>query len=457
MLANLGLLLSLALLIWLVLRGVNVILASLLAAIVVALSNGLPLTESLLQHYATGRSGAFTFAGQFFLIFIAGAIFGKVMAEGRATTTIALMFRDLLGRERVLWIIMLACALLTYGGVVVFVVIFAVYPLALELARDANTPKRLLAGAAALGAGTFTMTAMPGTPSIHNVIAARSLGTDLFAAPVLGLVASALMMVLGMAYLERERRAALARGEDFDPAPSEHVPDDEELEAELPGRAVSLLPLLVVLGIIIGPRLLAVFVAGDGDSSLARVIGFAASQPVFWPSLALAVGTVLALVLLPRLRGQGLASLGRGTNDAILPIMNTAAIIGFGGVVIQTSGFAAFSNLVVDSGLPPLLSAFLSISTVAAITGSASGGLQIFMASLAPRYLEMGIEPEVLHRISTLASGGFDSLPHCGAVVVMMTIMGLSYRKAYRDIAVVTIVVPVVTTLVVMGLAALTA
>ena len=457
MLANIGLLASLFLLIGLVLRGVNVILASLLAAIVVALTNGLPLTDSLLQHYAMGRSGAFTFAGQFFLIFIAGAIFGKVMAEGRATTTIALMFRDVLGRERVLWIIMLACALLTYGGVVVFVVIFAVYPLALELARDANTPKRLLAGAAALGAGTFTMTAMPGTPSIHNVIAARSLGTDLFAAPVLGLVASALMMVLGMAYLERERRAALARGEDFDPAPSEHVPDDEELEAELPGRAVSLLPLLVVLGIIIGPRLLAVFVAGDGDSSLARVIGFAASQPVFWPSLALAAGTVLALVFLPRLRGQGLASLGRGTNDAILPIMNTAAIIGFGGVVIQTSGFAAFSGLVVDSGLPPLLSVFLSISTVAAITGSASGGLQIFMASLAPRYLEMGLEPEVLHRIATLASGGFDSLPHCGAVVVMMTIMGLSYRRAYRDIAMVTIVVPVVTTLVVMGLAALTA
>jgi H+/gluconate symporter-like permease len=455
MFANVGLLLSISLLIWLVLRGVNVILASLLAAVVVALSNGLPLTESLLQHYATGRSGAFTFAGQFFLIFIAGAIFGKVMAEGRATTTIALMFRDLLGRERVLWIIMLACALLTYGGVVVFVVIFAVYPLALELARDANTPKRLLAGAAALGAGTFTMTAMPGTPSIHNVIAARGLGTDLFAAPVLGLVASLVMVVLGMAYLERERRAALAHGEGFDPAPHEHVPDDKELEAGLPGRTVALLPLLVVLGIIIGPRLLGMVVADGSESMLARLVAFAVRQPVFWPSLALAVGTVLALLLLPRLRGQWLASMGRGTNDAIMPIMNTAAIIGFGGVVTQTAGFAAFSGLVVDSGLPPLLSAYLSVSTVAAITGSASGGLQIFMASLAPRYLEMGIEPELLHRISTLASGGLDSLPHCGAVVVMLTIMSLSYRKAYRDIAMVTIVVPVIAGLLVLAMAAL--
>ena len=455
MLANAGLLFSLALLIWLVLRGVNVILASLLAAVAVALSNGLPLAESLLQHYATGRSGAFTFAGQFFLIFFAGAVFGKIMAEGRATTRIALLFRDLLGRERVLWIVMLACGLLTYGGVVVFVVIFAVYPLALDLARDANTPKRLLAGAAALGAGTFTMTAMPGTPSIHNVIAARALGTDLFAAPWLGLLAALVMVVLGMAYLERERRRALARGEGFDPAPSEHVPEDAELELGLPAAAVALAPLAVVLLIIITPRVLAATLAPDAATPLGRLLAFAAAQPVFWPSAALAIGTVLALLLLRPLSGRRMASLGRGTNEAILPLMNTAAIIGFGGVVIQTIGFAQFSGLVVETGLPPLLSAFLSISTVAAITGSASGGLQIFMASLAPRYLEMGLEPETLHRIATLASGGFDSLPHCGAVVVMMTIMGLSYRKAYKDIAIVTIAVPVAATLVVIGVAAM--
>ena len=457
MLANIGLLFSLALLIALVLRGVNVILASLLAAIVVALSNGLPVADSLLQHYATGRSGAFTFAGQFFLIFFAGAIFGKVMAEGRATTRIALLFRDLLGRERVLWIIMLACALLTYGGVVVFVVIFAVYPLALDLARDANTPKRLLAGAAALGAGTFTMTALPGTPSIHNVIAARGLGTDLFAAPLLGLVAALLMVVMGMAYLERERRRALASGEGFDPAPSEHVPDDEELEQDLPHWGVALMPLAAVLGMIIGPRVLALFIVPGDGSPVGRLLAFAAGQPVFWPSFALAVGTALALLLLPRLGGKRMGSLGRGTNDAILPLMNTAAIIGFGGVVIQTIGFREFSGLVVETGLPPLISAFLSISTVAGITGSASGGLQIFMATMAQDYLAMGIEPAVLHRLVTMAAGGFDSLPHCGAVVAMLAITGLTHREAYRDIFVITVIIPVLATLATIGLTLLVA
>lgn len=450
---NLGLLLGLGLLIALVLRGTNVILASLIAAVVVALSNGLPVSESLLTHYATGPAGAFTFAGQFFLIFIAGAVFGKVMAEARATTSIAVLFRDLLGRERVLWVVMLACALLTYGGVVVFVVIFTIYPLALDLARDANLPKRLVAGAIALGAGTFTMTALPGAPSIHNVIAARGLGTDLFAAPVLGITAAVLMIALGMAWLERERRRAIAAGEAFDPAPHERIPEGEDLERDLPHWLPALLPLVVVLAIIIVPRVLVALLPEGDEGALARLVGFAVSEPVFWPSLALAVGTLLALVMFPRLAGQRLASVGRGTNDAILPIMSTAAIIGFGGVVIQTGGFAQFSTFLVDTGLPPLLSAFLSISTVSAITGSASGGLQIFMASLAPRYLEMGVEPEVLHRIATLASGGFDSLPHCGAVVVMMAIMSLSYRNAYRDIAVLTIGVPVIATLIVLGLA----
>ncbi len=456
MLANFGLLLALALLIGLVLRGTNVILASLMAALVVAVSNGLPVTDSLLTHYATGPAGAFTFAGQFFLIFIAGAVFGKVMAEGRATHSIAVLFVSLLGRARVLWVIMLACALLTYGGVVVFVVIFTIYPLALELVRDANLPKRLVAGAAALGAGTFTMTALPGTPSIHNVIAARGLGTDLFAAPLLGLLAAAIMVVLGMAHLERERRRAIARGEGFDPAPHEEHHGPAAQAGELPHWGLAVLPLLVVLTIIIVPRLLTMMLPPDSTSAAARVAAFAASQPVFWPSLALAVGSLLALVVFPRLAGERLSSLGRGTNDAILPIMNTAAIIGFGGVVVQTGGFAQFAAMVVDSAGPPLLSVFLSISTVAAITGSASGGLQIFMASLAPGYLEMGIAPEVLHRIATLASGGLDSLPHSGAVVVMMTIMSLSYRKAYRDIAVVTILVPVAATLVVIGVAGLT-
>ncbi len=146
--------------------------------------------------------------------------------------------------------------------------------------------------------------------------------------------------------------------------------------------------------------------------------------------------------------------LGNGARDAVMPLINTAAVIGFGGVVTHTAGFESFTRLMLDSGLPPLISMFGSISLVSAITGSATGGLQIFMQTMAPAYLEMGIEPAALHRIATMASGGFDSLPHCGSVVAVLTITGLTHKEAYRDIGVITVVIPVVATLCVMGLVA---
>jgi H+/gluconate symporter-like permease len=169
----------------------------------------------------------------------------------------------------------------------------------------------------------------------------------------------------------------------------------------------------------------------------------------------LLLGTLLAVALFPGVRRRALLTMGHGVNDAIMPLINTAAVIGFGGVVTHTAGFEGFTRMMLESGLPPLLSMFASVSLVSAITGSASGGLQIFMQTMAPAYLEMGIEPGALHRIATMASGGFDSLPHCGAIVAMLTITGLTHREAYRDVGVITVVIPVLATLGVMAVVAI--
>ena len=225
-----GLLCGLGLLIWLALRDVNIIFAAVLCALVVIVTNGLPFAESLTQSFTIGDLGAFTFAGRFFLLFAAGAVFGKIMGDSHAATSIAMALVRKLGAHRALWITVLSCALLTYGGVVVFVVIFAMYPLGLRLLKEADIPKRLFCGAIALGAGTFTLTALPGTPSIHNVIPTLTLGTDLFAAPLLGLFGGALMFALGMTYLERERVKAKAAGEGFEPGPRDVIQDFAEIE-----------------------------------------------------------------------------------------------------------------------------------------------------------------------------------------------------------------------------------
>jgi H+/gluconate symporter-like permease len=187
------------------------------------------------------------------------------------------------------------------------------------------------------------------------------------------------------------------------------------------------------------------------DAAPVRLLQFAATQPVVWPSIALFCGTFLAVVLFPAMRRHALHVVGAGTQDSIMPLINTAAVIGFGGVVTQTAVFAQSTQWVLDSSLPPIVSMFLSVSLVSAITGSASGGLQIFMQTMAPSYLEMGIEAETLHRIATMASGGFDSLPHCGAIIAMLTITQLTHKDAYRDVGMITVVIPVLSTLVLMG------
>ncbi len=457
MLGNLALLAGLALLIWLALRGVNIIIASLLAAIVVALGNALPLTSALQEHYPFGPLGAFSFAGRFFILFLAGAMFGKLMAASQAANGIAMAIVRALGVRHTLLVTMLACALLTYGGVVVFVVIFTVYPLGISLMREAQLPKRLFCAAAALGAGTFTMTALPGTPSIHNVIAASALQTDLFAGAWIGILAAILMAGGGMWYLEWQWRRARVAGEGYvaneqDQRMAQLQPDG----STAPGFMISMTPLLVVLTAILLPRLLLLGgIAGGGDSAGAGLLQFAQTQPVLWSSFALMLGCLTAIGLFPILRKNTMQLLGRGAEDGVMPLINTAAVIGFGGVVTQTEGFRQFVAAITAWDLPPLLSAFASANVVSGIVGSSSGGLQIFMQTLAPRYLEMGIEPETLHRISAIASGGLDSLPHCGAVVAMLMIMGLSHREAYRDLCVVTLVIPLLAGLLCVGVLAL--
>lgn len=448
MLAGLGLVVSVFLLIWLALRGVNIILASLICSLVVVATNGLPLADSLMQSYTFGPLGAFTFAGKFFLLFVCGAMFGRLMGDSGAAASIAVALSHRLGAQRALWITVIAAALLTYGGVVVFVVIFAIYPLGLKLLQQANIPKRLFCAALALGSGTFTLTALPGTPSIHNVIASVNLGTDLFAGAWLGLLGGVLMFVGGMWYLERERKRAAHAGEMFVAGANDVIPSSDS-ETALPRWSIAVVPLAVVIATILMPRLIVVL-CPEMTGPLAQLAAFANGQPIFWPCLALVVGSLVALVLFGQDRSELLGSAGNGTQEAILPLINTAAVIGFGGVVTKTAGFHAFTATLLTMDLPPLMSMFIAVSVVSAIVGSASGGLQIFMESMAPGYLEMGVDVEVLHRIAAMASGGLDSLPHCGAVVAMLTITGLTHRQAYKDVGVITVVIPVAATLITM-------
>ncbi|TVP54341.1 MAG: GntP family permease [Halomonadaceae bacterium] len=455
MLGNLGLLAGLALLIIMALRGVNILVAALTASLVVAVTNQLGIPATLLEHFPAGPLGAFTFAGNFFVLFLTGAIFGKMMSASGAAASIANAIIHWLGATRTLLVTVLVCGLLTYGGVVLFVVVFTMYPLGIALMREANLPRRLFCGATALGAGTFTMTALPGTPSIHNVIAASALGTDLFAGILPGLAAAVVMFGGGIWYLERQWTKAKAQGEGYvDNA------RDRQMEAMAPklengpGWRMALAPMGVVLGSIMVPRIAtALGWVNETTPLVGELFNFANSQPIIWPSIALTLGAASCVVFFRNLREQAMEALGEGANDSIMPLLNTAAVIGFGGVVTQTEGFGVFSSSVMALDLPPLISVVFSVSLVSAIVGSSSGGLQIFMQTFADSYLDMGVDPEALHRIATVASGGLDSLPHCGAVIAMLTIMGIKHREGYKDIFMVTVAIPVLATVAALAVA----
>jgi len=266
------------------------------------------------------------------------------------------------------------------------------------------------------------------------------------------------MFGLGMWYLERERKQAAARNEGFIPAPHDLEPDGEN--EGLPSSPLqAIVPLAIVIGMIILPRLVKnVFDTNaeeivPAEGIVTRVVGFANEQPILWPSIALVFGTCVAIFMHRGIWQSASAVVSRGAQDAIMPLVNTSVVVGFGGVVAQTAGFESFTKLVLDAPLPPLASLFFSVNVIAGIVGSASGGLRIFMETLAPSYLEMGIKPDVLHRIATVSAGGLDTLPHCGAVIATFTIMGLTHRGAYRDVFIVSVVIPMIAAIAIIAAA----
>src|SRR5262249_51091405 len=265
----LGILIALALLIWLAFRGWRVLLLAPAAALVAALLGGQPLLANWTQIFMVSAA---RFLAQFFPLFLLGAVFGKLMEDSGAVTAVATSMTKRLGERRVMLAVVLAGALVTYGGVSLFVAFFVIAPMAQSLFRAAAVPRRLMPAAIVLGTSTFTMSALPGTPSIQNAIPMPFFGTTPFAAPGLGVVASLIMLGFGLWWLGRVAEAARRRGEGFgDGAPGSpgQVATDENLReratmarefdpAEIvhgetastpPPVVLAALPLAVVIGI----------------------------------------------------------------------------------------------------------------------------------------------------------------------------------------------------------------
>jgi H+/gluconate symporter-like permease len=386
----------------------------------------------------------------YFPVFLLGALFGKVIELSGFSKSIVAATIRVVGAQRAMLSIVLVCALLTYGGVSLFVVVFAVYPFAAELFRQSDIPKRLIPGTIALGAFTFTMDALPGTPQIQNIIPTTFFGTDTWAAPVLGTLGGIFILILGMLYLESRRRAALEAGEGYGDAASLFNEPVPFAGGKLANPAVAILPLLVV-GIV--NKLLTLWIPqhyGASHSFDPAVIGSAAPvvQEVSKVAAIWAVeGALLAGIACVLLFAWKpvTASFAEGSKSAIsgalLAGMNTASEYGFGAVIAALPGFLVVANAL--GSIPnPLVNEAVTVTALAGITGSASGGMSIALAAMAETFIAnanaAGIPMEVLHRVAAMASGGMDTLPHNGAVITLLAVTGLTHRQAYKDIFAIT-------------------
>ncbi|MES2818121.1 MAG: GntP family permease [Pseudomonadota bacterium] len=384
----------------------------------------------------------------YFPVFLLGAVFGKLIELSGFSRAIVAAAIRLLGTGQAMLVIVLVCALLTYGGVSLFVVVFAVYPFAAEMFRQSDIPKRLIPATIALGAFSFTMDALPGTPQIQNIIPTAFFNTTAWAAPWLGLIGSLFVLGVGMLYLQRQRRKAARAQEGYgkELRNEPETPDD----ITLPSAWLAIAPLVLVgVSNLLFTRwipelygkthsLQLAGMAAPVQSDVAKLTGIWSVQA------ALLLGILLVLVCAFRTIRSKLAE---GTKTAVggslLAAMNTASEYGFGAVIASLPGFLVLADAL--KSIPnPLVNEAVTVTLLAGITGSASGGMSIALAAMSENFIAAAhaanIPLDVLHRVAAMASGGMDTLPHNGAVITLLAVTGLTHREAYKDIFGITLI-----------------
>ncbi len=474
-----GILLALAILMWLSFRGWSVLLLAPAAGLLVAAFSGEPLLAHWTHTFMGSGAG---FVAQFFPLFLLGAVFGKLMEDSGSVAAIARFMTDKLGAQRAVLAVVLAGALVTYGGVSLFVAFFVIAPMAQALFAAGNVPRRLMPAAIALGTTTFTMTAMPGTPAIQNAIPMPFFGTTPFAAPGLGLIASVIMLLFGLAWLRFAQARARRAGEGFAAGPTPIAVTEDALirerattaaafdppeaargrpSSEAPAVLVALAPFAVMIAVnllmsfVILPRSEFAFATGDQWSTLSVT---AASG--LWSVLVALACAIAVLLVLNRQRLASIReSMDAGANASVLPVLSVASLVGFGAVVAAMPAFGEVRDWIlgIEGGL--LVSLSVSVNVLAALTGSASGGMTIALDALGSTYMalaqQQGVNPEVLHRVAAIGAGTLDSLPHNGAVVTLLAVCGCTHRDSYGHLAMAVIVGPIVALVALIVLAGL--
>lgn len=444
-----GLLVAIGFLVYMAFKGHGIIVVAPIAAMIALLFAYGIKGHFMATYTITYMEGFANYAKNYFPIYLLGAIFAKLMDISGNALSIAQFCTKKLGKSRAVLSVVITCAILTYGGVSLFVVAFVMLPVATELFREADVPKRLIPGCIALGAFTFTMTALPGSPQVQNTIPMQYFGTDSFAAPGLGIIASIIMFVFGMMWLSRRVKKAKEAGEGY----GNYDNKKEDSVENIPGIVVAVLPIVIILVInlvlskMVYPSLDGSYMEKEFGTSLAAYSGT-------WSVLIGMLVSILFLIVcnFGKIKDSIKDGLKNASIDSLTPLVNSCAVVGFGAVVKVLPVFAVVSGAVLSLSAIPLLSEVISVNLLCAMTASASGGLSAALEVMGDTFLASGINPEVLHRLASICSGGLDNLPYNGATVTVLALCGMTHKQSYLDMFVVATIIPIIASIVVMVL-----
>jgi len=405
-----GILVSLGVIVFLALRGVGIMLIAPLAVVIVSVFSDMGILDTLMGPY---MKGFVSYAGKFYLVFLFASVFGKYMDDSGAAKSIARSILGVIGHGKPLYVLLAISVItlaLTLGGVSLFVVIFAIMPIARPLFKQLNIPWHLFIAAFIFGIGSISMTMMPGTPSILNIMPMKYLGTTAAAAPLLGIVASLFVAAFNIWYMNSQLKKCAARGEGYESNDSaaSATQAGTVVEEALPAFWISIIPSIVV---IIALNLI--------------------KLDIVW---SLVVGCASAAILFFNYVKNPLATLNAGAVNTAIPVINTCADVGYGMAVAASAGFKLITDFLMSIPGNPIISLSVATFLMTGITGSASGGLGIVLETLVPKYVAMGVNPEFIHRAVAIASGAFDALPHNGVIITTLAVAGLTHKQAYRHV-----------------------
>lgn len=446
----LGLVIALGILIYLIFKRVPVVLAVSIAAIVAALTNwtadGANIWSAL-SNFATGTGTTFN---QFLFVFLLSTIYGELMAGLGMAQSIANFFIKIFGKKSAAIVIVMTTGLLVYGGVSAMVVAFTVVPIGIALFRETKISKKFLPVLVALGQSTFALTALPGSPQVNNIIPTRVFGTTSTAAPMLGIIASVIMLGLGLIYVLWQINKSKKKGETFEEelVPAQYLKKNLE-NKNTPSIIIALIPMLLLIGLF----LIFENVHFGSYNFAEQYNGLASVCTAMFIAIIFLIGYG---IFVAKRKEETIQIIRNGAIDWTIPLINFSMIVGFGAVIQNLNGFAVLTKWIVGLGNNYLIAA-ITVTLFAGVTGSASGGLKIALnvPDLVNAWTSSNMNMEALHRVVSIASGGLDSLPHCGGILTALQVCGETHSRSYIHMFMVTVIIPLIATLVVVVLASM--